>query len=307
MSKKGSNIYLFSAAQGSEWSVIAATASDARGAEGEDILSYLGLPESERDFVDCSLLEEISTPLAAIGRRDGENTAILVLRSTVFETSICMALEFTFPAAQLLCCLYGRELNGVIASPLSKELVRDLYEAEDAQADLFAASYVMREAIALGDLSYQGRLSGVSSFYDMVSCIENLVGVKVEFSIMDAPFDTNVSGKVFSSGFCICTALAVAIAASVYSSDGSVRISAFYENGDVTLDISYAEAKRSVWRGDGILARIADIYGIPLDIREVDGRTRCLVIPEYADDALKGLKENILFARTFSCSFGDPE
>ena len=115
--------------------MIATTARDAHTAEGKDISDCLDLPEGERDFIDAMLLEDVSIPLAVIGRRSGERTAVLILRSTVFETSMCLAFEFTSRAAQLFYRLYGRELDGVAASPLSRELVGNIGDADDAEAD----------------------------------------------------------------------------------------------------------------------------------------------------------------------------
>ena len=302
MNKKISNVYLFSAVRGREWSIIAATTSYTTMVADEDLLSYLGLSRGEREFADATLLDNVSIPLAVIGTRGEEDTAILIFRNTVFETSMCMALEFTSHAAHLLRYLYGRALEGVVASPRSRELVYNMDETDDAGDDRFAASCAVRAALALGDTPRRGRISGVSHLCDIISCVEDLAGVRVEFDIMNGQLDTNESGKVFSWGFAVCAVLAVAIAASAYSADGLVKACAFCDNGHLILDISYICAKRKVWSECDMLAHIADGYGIPLDIRETDGRLRCLLIPEYADEALNGIKENILWARDLSYS-----
>ncbi len=284
--------------------MISSTVSDIYGDGEEDLSDYLGLCDSERDFAQRTLFDSVSLPLAIMGRRDGKEFPIVILRQLIFETSICLALEFESFDARLLSFLFGGELDGALASPRVKSLVSNIAQSETFGAEFYRSARTLRELLALGDKSLHKRLAKGYCFDELKYCVESTVGIDIRFQLTYKEPGVGESGRVFSPGFCICAALAVALAASVFSSDLEARMEVIFKNGHTELDISYQEAKRRVWRGNTMLSRIAQTYGMPLELQSEEGRMRCRIIPEYADEALEGVKEDVIAFEAFSDSFG---
>ena len=300
-----SHVYLLSAALGSVWRIIGST--DASSCVGEDFLSLFDLPRGELEFADAMLTESVDEPLTLVGRRSGKYLPIAVIRGGVFDTSMCLALCFDAPAEELLAFWFGHGLEGAAASPLSLELARGYDTTKPFGEECYDSSRVIREALALGDVSEKGRGFGASALEELASCISELFSVNLALTVSDiSPFSSD-RGRVFSMGFCIGCLVFMAMAARSYSRDGEVQAHAFCGNGYVTLDISFDTRSGEKHPGTDLFVSIAESYGIPIDIRAEDGRVRCIVIPEYADEALEGVKEHILSIRDFIDSFAQQE
>ena len=148
----------------------------------------------------------------------------------------------------------------------------------------------IRELSALWNATFDTRLAAISAFEDIVSCIKHIVGIDVELLIGESMDYTNEGGRILSSGFCILTLVAMAMATKNYSKDDALSVKVSCENGYLMLDISYDEKKRRGWSGCELLMEVCRTYGIPLEIAKDKNTVRCLCIPEYADEAMAGVK-----------------
>lgn len=295
MSEGISNLYIAAVMETDGWKIITSTAPNAFGIETKDLLEHLEICAEELDFLRDHLLENISLPLLVTGHRQEEDTAVIIWRGAIFETSICVILELVADQREGVLGSFEQDLEGAVASPLSKKLICNNRTKSVPNSRHLPMLDYARELWTLGNVTFDCRLAAVSAFEDIVSCIKHIVGIDVAIVISESAEYINEDGRILSSGFVILTLLSMAIAAKNYSKDCALRVKISCENGYFTLDITYDEYKKRGWSGCELLMEVCRTYGIPFEIAKDGDTVRCLCIPEYADEAVAGVKADDLY------------
>lgn len=282
------NLHVFSVSRDGEMKIVASTVNAA--VEGEDLARACNISRSECDFVWNSLFENISVPIVIVSARGGERKLMIILRNLIFETSVCVAMEMNISSLSLFW-----EADGFLLSPQTRKLMDS--DMPEISLDVWRC---MRDVLALTGGSFKDLFDSASSFDDLALCIKHLVGVDISVDAIDPDIVCiNDSGRIFLGGFCVVSVITMAVAAKIYSADEKINISACCHSGHIVLSLSYINAKRRVWGGIELIKSIAEAYGVAFDVALSDGKTVCLMIPEKVDEALRGVKEELISSFEF--------
>ncbi len=271
------------------WRSIASTVKT--GAADCDADEMLGLSSSERAFAREMLFDDIESPLVVMRENGDECQPIIIVRNTIFEASMCVAVETDDSCIDLIC--HDGEF---VLSPKAASFAKSHRKTADGfDPNRYASVYDLAEFISRLNFPSDGGIGDVRVFDGLVQCAQRVLEIEVEIEHIEAGILTaNANGRIFLGGFCMCCMLAMAISARMYSCDGRLKMSATCNSGHMMLKLSYINNKRKLWGEADRLAEIADAYGVALAIRVENGETGCFMIPERVDEAVSGVKEGLI-------------
>ena len=289
MDKLWYNMYLFSVDRCGDWRIIAST----NGHEGEDLSALLGLPLREREFIERELLEDISNPILTCGERANSPVPVFIERRAVFEGLMCIALELCDVSLRDVGIMYERGIGRLIRSDETKLLMESCSCGVNCGSDDLRTASLIRDMFAFCDTVAQGRLYSAEVLEDVLICISALTGIEISLDLHDARMDTGDRGTIFAGGFCAYSLLAHSLIAKGIGND-VINVTACRDDSCPTIDISYCVRKKDGASVCDELSRIAEVIGIPFYVGVEDGRLNCKMIPEIVDEALEGVKEELL-------------
>lgn len=282
------NLYLFSVFRDGAWSLI--TSTNRSNFDTGDVDAVLGIASEESRFVREMLFEDIASPLVVMREDGNELKPLIIVRSMLFETSMCIAIETDDTFLEVL-----RGDNGLILSPEALKYA-ELYNGRDRfDPTALVSSYNMAEFLSLLSFSPSRGIADACIFDDLIICVREILGLEIEVAPIDSEIlSANSDGRIFLGGFSVCCFMAMAVSAKICSCDGRMKMNAICSSGHLVLKMSYSNGKKKSWGGCELLSEIADAYGVALAVEINHGETECCIIPERVDEALNGVKEGLI-------------
>ena len=278
---------MFSMLQG-YWSVIATTDKAYASSGKSELSEYLDIPSSELDFMLDTIQNDVALPLAVVGRRGEKCFPILIFRKMLFETSMCIALELS-SAEELSRVLSEYTDSDILASDAARELAA---AKEYSDVTYFDALADVCRLVALNAHHELVDYEHPTAYSDLVlHVIRDLLDVEMNFDYNVVIPKSYESGRLFANGFCMYLVFALTMAAGA-GSRISITLSGDIDSAHVIVDVLCVCANKERTLNDLLLMQIAQAYGIPLDIKMTRGEIECRILPQYADEAYKGVKDD---------------